>query len=292
MNTLKHITAALLLSTTSILSTAAHADITTTSGRVIRKLTAPVARLLSSRPIPKRSLLLLLATLIVTPAQAVTVNIGFFEESSGQTVVRPLFTTGEGVHSSGPIYQYTGNWGGDLIWKADSVANIYEFVATDIFNTRPDTIRFYATFSGITTPASQLTIPSYFEGQTQPGATVVDQVFICGASAALFCDNYPGLGNQGTFLGGHTFLSTADLDATLTGMAPGSPYDITLVLHFASSLNTNDNLIDLGAVNLVDPHAVSPVPGPIVGAGIPGLAAMFTLLFGWLGWWRRREKNA
>jgi hypothetical protein len=232
--------------------------------------------------------LLLASTLLApTTASAVTVNIGFFEESSGQTSVTPLFTTGEGSFSTGNsgIYQYTGNWGGELLWSANSVTNTYEFIATDIFNTVPDTVRFYATFSGVTTPAPQLKMPAYFEGQTQPGATVVDQVFICPAGSALFCDNYPGLGGQGTGVGSHSFLSTSDLNTTLSAVAPGSPYDITLVIHIASSLNTNDDLINLGAVNLVDPQA-QPVPGPVVGAGLPGLLGLFGL------WWYRRQRDA
>src|SRR6516164_7431637 len=160
------------------------------------------------------------------------------------------------------------------------------FEATDIFNTVGDTIRFYATFSGITTPAPQLNIPTYFEGQTQPGATVVDQVFTCPVGATTFCDNYPGLGNLGTGVGSHSFTSTGDLNTTLSAIAPGSPYNITLVLHFASSLNTTDDLIDLGAVNLVNPDPPVPAPGPEVGAGLPGLLGLLGM------WWYRRQRDA
>jgi MYXO-CTERM domain-containing protein len=42
-------------------------------------------------------------------------------------------------------------------------------------------------------------------------------------------------------------------------------------------------------INISDPSAVS-VPGPVVGAGIPGLLGM--LGFGGFGWWRRRQKIA
>jgi len=64
------------------------------------------------------------------------------------------------------------------------------------------------------------------------------------------------------------------------------------VMSFTAQYTINPNGLggqsNLG-VNISDVSAVS-VPGPVVGAGIPGLLGM--LGFGGFGWWRRRRKIA
>jgi hypothetical protein len=130
-----------------------------------------------------------------------------------------------------------------------------------------------------------LTLPSIFQRSEDalPGWTLVEQVFIC--ANTLFCDNY--IVGGGTLVGDRYFtngqLGTDYL--TLSGIAPGQPFTITEVFHLVSS-EANAHLA--GAI-LVDPLASVSVPGPVVGAGLPGLILASG---GLLGWWRRRKAAA
>jgi PA domain len=84
---------------------------------------------------------------------------------------------------------------------------------------------------------------------------------VAGAAATLISNNVPGLGTVSA-------ISPTQIPALFTTMAIG------------------DDLRGLLAVNEVTARIAVPVPGPIAGAGLPGL---ILAIGGLLGWWRRRR---
>jgi hypothetical protein len=83
----------------------------------------------------------------------------------------------------------------------------------------------------------------------------------------LFCDNY--INPIGTMLASFTFangaLGTYFVDRS--AIVPGNPFSIPEVFHIVSD---GVNQAHLAGAIWVDPAGSVPVPGPVVGAGLPG----------------------
>jgi hypothetical protein len=235
-----------------------------------------------------KKLVLVLATLLATPAHAATVTIGVWDPAAyGTNTIVPFSTAGGdlNLHSNVFFGTFGGNSATIAFGNADGTTT-YEFAIEDIFATRADTARIYGTWSGITTPLPQLAIPSIFQVNEGPipGFTITTQLFIC-ADGALFCDNT--INPVGTLLGQQTFPGAAlgTTFPTFSTIAPGSPYNLTEV--FTVTYNGSGPLGDVGGAILATPTDPQPVPAPIVGAGLPGLILASG---GLLGWWRRRRQ--
>jgi len=193
---------------------------------------------------------LLLATALVAPATAHASQITVTDTSTifGSEIIAQNEFIGYG-----PIFFVGGQSGG--VVSAFHNGNTYELAANNVSNVNVDTLNIYALWQGVTSPTGLLKIDTMMAVDEYGGSgwTLSESVYINGKPIAINTQ----------------FSFTSAPNQSFTFDVGNGPFDLQLALQYVSSPFNGD----FGSYVIATLSSPQPVPGPIVGAGLPGLIA-------------------
>jgi len=102
--------------------------------------------------------------------------------------------------------------------------------------------------------------------------------------------------NNNTFFdppGNQSFRNYLDFEGIGFSVSDGSAVNFFFILNHYFAVSSDDPPYGYGSFtgqSIGDAVTFHEVPGPIVGAGLPGLMGLMLASGGLLGWWRRRQK--
>jgi hypothetical protein len=217
----------------------------------------------------KLALLSGVVTLAATAALADNISISVSDQDTGGALIPIL--SGTSISALNTLLP-SGQAGGNIhaLTFTNSDGSVFrEFAIDDFFqDLGPDTVTFFATFSGIVGPSGSIVLPTIQQVfEFQPDWVISTEVKV--NSSLLDVQTFTGLGTR--------FGSVAAV--------VGSSFSITETIQFVNNIGAPAG--DVGAAVLAQPD-MRPVPGPIVGTGLPALVMGCLAL---LGLARRREQS-